>query len=106
MISIITEDDRPTYVAVTTVGGLVLGLLLMSTPGVPPFLRLPSLIFTGVNIFCAVRKQVEVQRVRRIASVVDEFRRSLELWHSLCSVLVKSIQFVQEMELIERGFTL
>lgn len=51
-------------------------------------------------------KKINDLKRKRINQVVDKFQIVLSLLHDLCLNMTKSVQFVQEMELIDRGFTL
>lgn len=51
-------------------------------------------------------KKINDSKRKRINQVVDKFQIVLSLLHDLCLNMTKSVQFVQEMELIDRGFTL
>jgi hypothetical protein len=51
-------------------------------------------------------KKINDLKRKRINQVVDKFQIVLSQLHDLCLNMTKSVQFVQEMELIDRGFTL
>jgi hypothetical protein len=100
-------DDKPIHsFSVTSLGGITLAILLISTPAIPWFFRIPSLLYTGVNMVRESVKKLNQRKQDELMKIVKKFKTSLDLLQILCSTMSKSMQFIQEMELIDRGFTL
>ena len=51
-------------------------------------------------------KKLNQKKQDELMKIVKQFKTSLDLLQILCSTMSKSMQFIQEMELIDRGFTL
>ena len=79
---------------------------MLSKPRLPWLLRTPTLLFTGYNILQAIRLKMNQSRYVKLLSIIDEFRAMLNILHQLCLSINKTLQFIQEMELIDRGFKL
>ena len=100
-------DDKPSHsFSVTSLGGITLAILLISTPAIPWYFRIPSLLYTGVNMIRESVKKLNQKKQDELMKIVKQFKTSLDLLQILCSTMSKSMQFIQEMELIDRGFTL
>jgi hypothetical protein len=89
-----------------TIGGVALSATLLSTRRIPWALRAPSLLYIAGNILRTFTKKIDNFKRKRNDQIVDKFQSALTLLHDLCLAMTKSVQFVQEMELIDRGFTL
>jgi len=87
-------------------GGIAFAAAMLSKPRLPWLLRTPTLLFTGYNILQAIRLKMNQSRYVQLLSIIDEFRAMLNILHELCLSINKTVQFIQEMELIDRGFTL
>ncbi len=90
------------------IGGVALSITLLSASSsrLPWALRIPSLLYIGGNVLQTVYKKINKHQRKKYSRIAEKFQITLTLLHELCLTLTKSIQFVQEMELIDRGFTL
>jgi len=94
------------YFGLTTIGGAALSVALLSIPDLPWTLQAPSLLYIGWNILLALTRKISDRKRERLNSIANSFQTSLRLMQGLCSSMSKAMQFIQEMELIDRGFTL
>lgn len=88
------------------IGGVALSATLLSASRIPWTLRAPSLLYIAGNVLRAFNKKINELKRKRNNQAVDKFQFALTMLHDLCLTMTKSVQFVQEMELIDRGFTL
>ena len=92
---------------IVAIGGVALSITLLSASSrIPWVLRVPSILYIGSNMLLTVYKQINERKRKKYRKIIEKFQFALTLLHELCSTLTKSVQFVQEMELIDRGFTL
>lgn len=101
------EFDRTgSWYEILPIGGAMLAMLFLFSSRLPWTSRVPSYIFVGVNVLTAGREKFKEWTRRKFTRCVDQFQITLNQIQDLVSTMNKSTQFVQEMELIDRGFTL
>lgn len=88
------------------ISGVAFSSTLLSSSRIPWALRIPSLLYVASNIVRSVSVKLNDWDRKRYDKVVEKLKFTLSLLHDLCSMMTKSLQFIQEMELIDRGFTL
>lgn len=88
------------------ISGVAFSTTLLSSSRIPWALRIPSLLYVASNIVRSVSVKLNDWDRKRYDKVVEKLKFTLSLLHDLCSMMTKSLQFIQEMELIDRGFTL
>lgn len=81
-------------------------VFLLNSPRMPWAFRVPSFFYVGTNLLHVVNKRINDWKRKKYCHIVERFQLTLSLLQELYSTMGKSVQFVQEMELIDRGFTL
>ena len=89
-----------------TLGGIALTVMMLSSPRLPWFFRAPTFLFTGYNMLRSISMKMKLMKFDKLLSTINDFKIILSVLHDLCSSISKTVQFIQEMELIDRGFTL
>ena len=87
-------------------GGIALTVMMSSTLRLPWLLRAPTFLFSGFNLLRSIYLKMNQLRYDKLEATINEFKSISGILHDLCSSLCKAVQFIQEMELIDRGFTL
>lgn len=80
--------------------------MMLSTPRLPWLLRAPTFFFTGYNMVQSIYRKINQSRFDKLQATINKFKNITDILHDLCSLMSKTVQFIQEMELIDRGFTL
>ncbi|KAI9557723.1 hypothetical protein GHT06_017552 [Daphnia sinensis] len=88
------------------ISGVAFSTTLLFSSRLPWALRIPSLVYVASNIARSVSVKLNDWDRIRYDQVVEKLKVTLSLLHDSCSMMAKSLQFIQEMELIDRGFTL
>ena len=81
-------------------------MIFLTSSRLPWRSRIPSLLFVGFNVLKTGSLKFIEWRGKKFSQSVDRFQIALNQIRELVSLMNKSTQFVQEMELIDRGFTL
>ncbi|XP_057366332.1 vezatin-like [Daphnia carinata] len=89
-----------------TISGIAFSTTLLFSARLPWALRIPSLVYVASNIVRSVSLKLNDWDRKRYDQVVEILKFNLNELHDSCSMMAKSLQFIQEMELIDRGFTL